>query len=265
MNALLEMSQRDAVMPPGRSIGPCGEDDSIILVTIADEPQPIAGFVCIIEYRGSSGKLSERLITCRSFDVIGEHRLVSAVCSSANAFRQFRCDRISTISDAFTGEALGDGTFFDRFSINATRERPDNWGLTPARKAFLVAGLNVLTFMARCDGHWHFLEEGAIEDFTCDLWMRQGWEGQPPMDKILEHARRIAPDGGVFEAAIRHWARSASASRMLAHHVHRLIAADGVICDEEFEWSMRFDDSLADAKAELGVPKPAIAVRALGS
>lgn len=203
---------------------------------VADEPQPISAFVCIIEYASNM-----RLITCRRYERIGEASYVGAVCHAAHGYRQFRCDRIQTVYDASTGEALGDGAFFERFSLDSQRDRASTWGLPPSRKATLIAGLNVLAFMARCDGRWHPLETEVIESFVCSLWLRKEWDGEPPLDEIVAHAQRLSPDGGIFFHSLKHYAQSSTSTKLLCRAIGDLIEADGVICSSEAGWAAEVD------------------------
>ncbi|OAN63632.1 hypothetical protein A7X12_19465 [Sphingomonas sp. TDK1] len=211
----------------------------------AAEPQPISAFVCIIEYEGNT-----RLITCRRFDRIGEAVYVGAICHSARAYRQFRSDRVSAVYDAATGEVLGDGSYFERFSVDSQRERAATWNLSPARKATLVAGLNVLAFMARCDGYWHPLEADVVEGFICSMWLRKEWEGEPPLADIVAHAQRLSPDANTFFHALRHYAGSRTSTRILCGAVSDLITADGVICSSEARWGAEIDAFLRDYRED---------------
>ncbi|WP_156679366.1 hypothetical protein [Sphingomonas profundi] len=204
------------------------------------EPDPITAFVCVIEYVGEA-----RLITCRRYDIFGEHGYVGAICSVAGGYRQFRCDRIVSVADAYTGEVLGDGSYFARFEPRSIREKAPTWGLDRTQKATLIAGLNVLAFIAHCDGKWHLLELEPIERFVCSIWLRKEWAGDPPIDEILAHARRLAPDADTFFAALRHYARSRTSTAVLKRAVADLIAADGVVCANEMSWGMELADHLA--------------------
>jgi hypothetical protein len=214
-----------------------------------DVPQSIAGLMCVIEYVDSCGAQTERLVTCRRYDLRGNVGYVGAI--SANGYVQFRTDRILAVSDLQTGEVLGDGTFFARFDPNSIAEAVETFGLPPSRKAHLVAGLNILTFMARCDGHWHPLESEPIEQFICSLWLRKEWDGDPPIDKIMAHARRIAPDGQVFIKSIKQYAQSSTSSRLIRRAVEAVIAADGIICDAEHLFAMELV-----AQLDESTPKP---------
>lgn len=236
---------RSAVLPP--------ITDRIVLTPAAElaaveppdaidaDPEPISAFLCMIDYDGET-----RLITCRRYEGIGEHRYVGAICHAAKGYRQFRCDRIEGVFDAQTGEQLGDGQYFDRFSLDSYRERPPTWGLTPGRKMRLVAGLNALAFMARCDGHWHSLEGEVIERFIVSLWLRQEWPGDPDVAEILQHTERLAPDADVFFKALKLYAESDGLSTLLRRSMAELIAADGRICPAEMDWATEVETFFRD-------------------
>ncbi|RZF64296.1 hypothetical protein EWE75_12175 [Sphingomonas populi] len=218
------------------------DEASAIATDIDDEDdQPITAFVCIIDYQGEI-----RLITCRRFDIIGENGYVGAICHVASGYRQFRCDRIGSVADAVTGEILGDGSYFNRYAPTTKRAPAATWGLTPARKSHLVAGLTVLAFMARCDGVWHPLETESIEAFICSMWMRKEWEGDPPVVDIINHAQRLSPTSGDFFRALERYVGNKSSAAILRNAVRDLICADGVICDAESGWALELDSFLAD-------------------
>lgn len=231
-NVLLQMPEGEAEPPP--------PTDGTL--------QPIAGFICAIEYADADGVVTERVISCRSYEYFNGKPRIGAICGASRKYKTFNCDRILVVSDAVTKDVLGDGSFFDQFVVGAYKSSNHDWNTTSQRKALIVAGLNVLCFMARCDGRWHPLEEQVIEEFVCSLWMRLEWENEPPIAEITAHARRLAPDGEVFRAAIGQYAHIRSAATILSRFVQRVIAADGVICDSEHHWSAEFDELLAEAQ-----------------
>lgn len=241
------LAGRDAVLPPGLDVSDSFED-----ADDAEEGEEtggaISGFVCVIEYADAQGVVSERTIVCRRYELFNGAPRLGAICTSSKRYKLFQCARILGVSDAQTGESLGDGRFFEQFSVGAVLEGAHSWNTTPRRKDLIVAGLNVLCFMARCDGHWHELEAEVITDFVCALWMRKGWEGDPPLDRIAAHARRLAPDGKVLRSAIREYAHSASSAALLTRFVHRVIAADGVINRDEHLWAEAYAELLAEAE-----------------
>jgi hypothetical protein len=205
-------------------------------VDAGPELQSIAAFACIIEYDGE-----QRLITCRRFDLVGDLGYVGAICHAARGYRQFRCDRIQSVFDAASGEVLGDGGFFHRFQAQSRRERAPTWGLTPSQKATLIAGLNVLAFMARCDGRWHPLETPVIKKFVCSMWLRNERPGDPLLDEIVVHSQRLAPDSETFFSALQHYAHNSTSAKVLQRSIGDLIAADGVICSAEMRWGSEIE------------------------
>ncbi|MEG3160907.1 hypothetical protein U1763_10375 [Sphingomonas sp. LB2R24] len=240
------LTQRDAVLPSIVLQDSCDDIETAELPD-NDEPQAIAGFICVIEYADVNGEVSERFISCRRYELHDGNPLIGAICGRSNRYKLFRCDRILEVTDAVTGESLGTGAFFDQFTVGRIREKAHDWNTTSQRKSLIVAGLNVLCFMARCDGKWHPLEEEVIEDFVCTLWMRKEWEGEPPLDLIRSHARRLAPDGEVFAKAIRQYGHSSTSAKVLRRFVERVVAADGVVCDREHHWSTEFAELLDNA------------------
>lgn len=242
-----KLTEKVAVLPPGMAqampqsatAAPPPSDDS---------PQSIAGFLCIIEYADADGILSERVVNCRRYESFNGKPRIGAICGESRRYKLFNCDRIQTVTDAQTGECLGDGRFFEQFLVSAYKVAKHDWNTTSQNKSLIVAGLNVLSFMARCDGRWHPLEEQAIEDFVCALWLRKEWDNEPPMAEIVAHARRLAPDGEVFRSAIVQYARSNIAASILTRFVARVVAADGVICDQEHRWVSEFEELLEDAR-----------------
>ena len=165
----------------------CSAEDGWPRASDVDCLDPISGFTCVIEYNQE-----QRLISCRRLKERGSILYIGAVCLTAGGYREFKSDRIGSVIDPQTGEVLGSGDFFDRFIIDETVAPQDTWGLTKSRKVTLVAGLNILAFMADCDGEWHPLETEPVESFVCSLWMRQEWPGEPPLDRIVSHARRLS-------------------------------------------------------------------------
>lgn len=234
---------RGAVLPPLANqitLTETVDDEASDDVPLSD-PAPISAFLCIIDYQGEN-----RLISCRRYDGIGENRYVGAHCHAAKSYRQFRCDRINSVFDAQTGEVLGDGSFFDRFALDGWRDRAPTWGLSAAAKSHLVAGLNILGFMARCDGHWHAMEAEVIERFIVSMWIRKEWPGDPDIAAILTHTERLAPDADVFFRALARYANDSTSRPLVRRAIGDLISADGRICPAEMNWAGEIEAFLED-------------------
>lgn len=250
------LTEKVAVLPPSIAVA-MPESEAEAPPPADDQPQPIAGFLCLIEYVDADGVVSERAISCRKYEHFNGNPRIGAICGESRRYKTFNCDRIKAVTDAQTGECLGDGSFFEQFLVGAYKVSKHNWNTTSNNKSLIVAGLNVLSFMARCDGRWHRLEEQAIEDFVCSLWIRKEWENEPPMAEILAHARRLAPDGEVFRSAIMQYAHSSTAATVLTRFVNRVVAADGVICDKEHHWLAEYGELLEDARRAESAAKSA--------
>lgn len=216
---------------------------------LPDEPHPdgaagpIAGLVCIIVYQGE-----DRLITCRSYKVNNQHAYVGAICHAARGFRLFRSDRIDAVYDAETGHSLGGADFFSQFHAEAmpAASRP-SWGLERGRARLLIQGLQILAFMARCDGVWRPIEDVAVIEFVDALWSLKKWPNDPPLTEILAYARRLSPVRDDFCSAIKTYGHSDGSTAAIKRAVCRLIEADGVVTQEEFDWSIELEIALAEA------------------
>jgi hypothetical protein len=247
MGGLQLLAGRGSTLPPlAFELSAYVADDPITIVRepIDEAPHSISGFVCVIDYADEL-----RLITARRYDRIGEFTYVGGICQTAGGYRQFRCDRIGAVSDAYTGEVRGDGSYFARFSLDRQRDKAPTWGLTQGRKHLLVCGLNIMAFMARCDGRWHPLESGAIERFICSMWLRKEWDGEPPIEEIVAHAQRLAPDSEVFFRSLGRYAPSQSSCNIVRRAVVDLIEADGLVCCDEVNWETELRTALAETAA----------------
>lgn len=247
--AASSLTGRGSVLPPTFEVVDV-EVDNDGVEDSEETGGPISGFVCAIEYADRHGVVTERTIVCRRYELFNGAPRIGAICAQSRRYKLFNCASILEVTDLQTGESLGDGTFFEQFSVGAVLESAHDWNTTRRRKEHIIAGLNVLCFMARCDGHWHDLEADVITDFVCTLWMRKGWEGDPPLDRIAAHARRLAPDGKVLRSAIREYAHSSTSAALLTRFVHRVIAADGVITHAEHEWAEAYAELLLDAERQ---------------
>ncbi|MDF2496049.1 hypothetical protein [Sphingomonas sp.] len=242
------LTEKAAVLPPSLTIE-MAEDAAELPPPTDDTPQVIAGFICAIEYADADGVVTDRVINCRRYEYFNNKPRVGAICGTSRKYKTFYCDGILQVHDVVTRQHLGDGTLFEQFVVGAHKVGKSDWNTTSQRKSLIVAGLNVLCFMARCDGHWHELEEQVIEEFVCSLWIRKEWENEPPLPEIVAHARRLAPDGEVFRAAITQYGHSSTSAAILSRFVQRVVAADGVICDAEHRWGAEFEELLAEAQA----------------
>lgn len=208
--------------------------------------EAITGSQIVIEYRDGKGQQSTRRITCRRIETRGGVRYLSAFCLERNALRAFRADRIVAIIDPATGEVHSPGTvWLLRFSDDETSASGWRFGLSPQQFSHLTAGLNVLTFLARCDGNWHELEREAVEQFAAIWWMRAEVRAEFDIDAIGRHATRLGPDPETFALAVEHCGADPVLRRIIAQHAAAVIDADGRHHPKELYWGQVIVDHLA--------------------
>lgn len=220
--------------------------DQIVTESIPDCPsQSIAGYFCIITYQNASGQSSQRRITCRRYELAGTHHYLFAFCHERSAPRRFRADRITEIIDPETGEVSEPAQFLQSFSPDVELRSGINWGLAPSQRADLIAGLNALTFMARCDHEWHPLEVEAIERFVTSFWLRREIVADLPLDEIIRHANRLRPDPEAFFGALLRCQQDTLLARIVRQALRDVVDADGRIRDEEHFWGAKVDQFFA--------------------
>ncbi len=218
----------------------------------------ISGFLSVISYDGE-----DRLITGRRYIAKGDLRYVGAICHSARGYRLFRCDRIAAVYDATTGEHLGDGAFFERFRVDGGTKAAATFGLSASRAKLLVAGLNILAYVARCDGEWHPLEVSPIERFVFALWDLKGWTEELQLDAIMAHAMRLAPDSETFYRSLELYFRSRGSTELLMRSIGILIRADGIVAEQEVRLLNELTEFMAEVRdradqmAEINGAEPA--------
>jgi hypothetical protein len=208
----------------------------------------VGGLSVVIEYLDSKGQASQRLITCRKLMVRAGKEYINAYCHHRNSPRSFRVDRIKDIFDATTGESLSPAqAFFATFEPDETSSSGLSWGLSVGRRADLIALLNALTFIARCDKDFHPAERESVEKALTSFWLRLEILGDPDFDDVLRYADRLAPDGETFWVAMHRMKEDPVLADIFIRHANLLIQADGVIHEAEAYWSVEIADFFSDA------------------
>lgn len=210
------------------------------------EAQSISGRALVIQYMDSKGQPSERQIMCRRLDLKGPHLYLFAYCYAREKIRNFRADRIVMIVDSETGEVHEPGiTYLELFTPQAVTDAPFRYGLSPQGYADFNAALNVLLFMARCDGKFHPLEEDRIEDFAASYWLKAEITTAFDQAEIMRHARRLAPDAETFWVSLTRCKANPLLRSMIRRHVSAVIDADGAHHDKELFWGAQIDNFLS--------------------
>src|SRR5690349_2752391 len=82
-----------------------------------NEDLTLAGVGLVLEYEDSRGRQTQRLVTCKQYEIRAGKEYLRAYCHHREAVRSFRLDRIVDIFDATTGESLSPvQAFFARFA-----------------------------------------------------------------------------------------------------------------------------------------------------
>lgn len=220
--------------------------------TVDDAPpkwhaEPISGRIVVISYCDSKDQLSERQISCLRLEQKAEHLYLLARCHSRQRLRNFRSDRIRAVIDSQSGEIFEPGeaflALFDPDSQSAAQFR---YGMSPQQFADFNAALNVLAFMARCDGEWHPLEAEALEDFATSYWLRAEISAALDLQEVARHAARLSPDPEIFWASLLRCTANRIISQIIRRHVAAVIDADGIHHPLEIYWGREVQSFLAN-------------------
>jgi hypothetical protein len=207
----------------------------------------VTGHLVIIDYNDTKGAHSTRRISCIRLNTANADRAhLMAWCHERRARRSFLVSRIVDVIDATTGESYGNGPkYFSSFAADGHFSAGYHWGLSPVDYANLVAGLNVLAFMARCDGHSHESEQDEIEAFITSWWMRREIAHDIPESEIVGKVKRLAPDAESFVISLDRVAHEPLIRGLLYHYADRLIVADGRLDPNELHWMNLVREQLA--------------------
>lgn len=225
-------------------------DDEVLNEHADDEADlgSLSGLGLILEYEDSRGRSTQRVVTCKQFSIEGGFQYLKAYCHHREAVRTFRLDRIVDIFDPRTGESLSPvQAFFLKFSPDKITQSGLTWGLSVGRRADLIALLNALIFIARCDREFHPTERAVLEVALTSYWIRLELLGDPDFEDILAYADRLSPDGETFWLAMHRFLEENALGDIFKRHVRMLIEADGIVRSEEVYWGLEIDEFLSDA------------------
>ena len=203
----------------------------------------IDGLALVLEYEDSAGKASTRLVTCKQLSVEADKHYIRVYCHHRAAIRTFRLDRIKEIFDPQTGECLSPvQAFFAQFAPDKISQSQPGWGLSASRRSDLIALLNALVFLARCDREFHPAERQCLENALTTFWLRMEVAGNPDFDDILNYADKLAPDGEIFWVAMHRMRESSHLAGIFRRQAAIMAEADGVVKDVEAFWLLEIDE-----------------------
>ncbi|MFM5955322.1 MAG: WYL domain-containing protein [Novosphingobium sp.] len=213
----------------------------------AAELTSLSGLCLVLEYENAKGERSQRVVTCKELSIQAGTAYLKAYCHHRKSARTFRLDRIADIFDPQTGESLSPvQAYFSQFSPDKITNSGLSWDLSVSRRADLIALLNGLVFIARCDREFHPAEKSCLESALTSFWLRMEIAGDPDFSDIIAYAEKLSPDGEIFWLAMRRFAENPRLALVFKRHARELIEADGVIRPDEAYWSIEIEDFLSN-------------------
>jgi len=230
-------------------------DSAETLPPLSDETQPpvwhagpITGVNLVIRYRDSAGATSERQITCRRLEHYSSGPVLHAWCALRRQPRVFKISRIAAAIDSATGEVFESGqALLDAFAVDLVSTGRFQFGLPPRIFADFHAALVVLAFIARSDGHWHELEEEAIQRFATAFWLRLDVMSDLDLQAVAFHVRRLSPDAESLWASVSRCAANPRIALLLERYLAEVIDADGIHHPQEAWWANEIATALHEA------------------
>lgn len=203
-----------------------------------DQPDNASSTSCFIEYTNSKGEDSSRSITIvRISGHYGQPETLGAHCHAQERYKNFRVDRIQTMCDCETGETL------DPLEHCLSLHRH---GALKIEDKALARVMQIVTFMARCDGEYHALERDAIDSVIGRYFLNHDGH-QADFERASREAHRLAPSADDIRKALQ-WVKRAPERSRLARFITRsaaeVIDADGIHRLQETEWGIRLDEAL---------------------
>lgn len=221
--------------PEGR--GMSGRDGGIIGRS-GGSPGPASGAAFWIHYVDRDGEPSERVITVRNLTGhYGQIECIFAFCHLRQAYREFRFDGIAEMVCHATGEVLDPHEHCRELALS---------GAIKAKDKPLTALMNLLAFMARCDGHYHELEQREMETILTRYALRFGGDDRTLEQSLIE-CPRLAPGSGDVMKTLRSFRRFPGGPRFSRFAIEccaDIIDADGRHAPEEVLWAVEVSNVL---------------------
>lgn len=234
--------EKEFVAPPPRSFAPSEKDSSDDI----DVSKPFLGEVIIGQrfglcYRDVEGNETMRYVTISRLRVTSaeENCYVMTYCHLRRAPRTFRTHSILYIICPETGEIEDNAhTFLRNYGLSETEFGVSSLPTETYLLGTLTSELQFLAYLAACDGHFHDLEREAMLEYV----MARLPHNKFNVSIIEGLLRRVQPDILTFNAALRRIKRMPVAERqLLFRYSKRLVNADGMLSEQEFEAILAID------------------------
>lgn len=208
------------------------------LLPADDAQDQSASWSTFITYTDSKGDDSARVITFRKISGrFGHPETIHAYCHLRKEPRRFTISNITGMVCTATGEDL------DPLQNCLALHRA---GALKIEDLVLTRVMRLLTFMARCDGEFHTLEQSVLSDVIGRYFRFFGGDDDA-YECAIREAPRLAPSGDQFLRDLR-WLKTApqrsELSRFVLDGCAQMIEADGVQAPEEVTWALEVSDAL---------------------
>lgn len=218
------------------------DDDEMPTGTSFDDEFSVAvGEAIGLRYVDANGAVSQRRITVHSVGRSGTGSLfINAWCHERRAARRFRADRVDSIIELATGEIIDHpDRVIERFATLCDEAAPVDNAVDQVMR-LARDGLNILVFLARCDGQFHSSESDVISHYLLDVAFDINFDG----DAVMVTVGRMHPDPYCYRQSVARLGRGPGDLERVAKFAARLIDADGAISDEEFEFGQELSTAL---------------------
>jgi hypothetical protein len=198
-----------------------------------DVIEDIIGSTFGLHYRDVTGEESHRRVTFLKVSMSGRNFMIGAHCHERKAWRAFRADRVIELIDLRSGEII---TRADEWCAGLIRrDGPE------AMLEACSADVRILAGMARCDGHFHEAESEVLVAHVLDTIGGVGVD----VPAMMRAADGVYPSPEQIQKAVRQVKRyDKEAKRLLMKSAQRLIEADGILRDVEFDMASEIKDAI---------------------
>jgi len=232
-DTLGKMPMPEPEIPARRNVK-LAQDDNENEETSEDIADSISSAL-FIAYKNSKGETSERRISVKTVSrSAAGNIMVGAYCYEREAFRHFRADRIIEAVDLATGEIIDTQVaILESFGIVEKELASDPKTATRAALRKCRHGMNVLVYLARCDGHFHHDEENTVIHYL----MEECFDCEFHDEYLLARIRKLYPDTDAFFDSLDYLEENGpNALDKIARYAARPVQADGQIASEEINF-----------------------------
>lgn len=172
------------------------EDKADLIEQVIDDN---IGIAWSISYENAAKELSHRRVSVKKIYKAKGEMCISAFCHMRKQSRNFRLDRIQEICDIRTGEVIEGSSLIANKIIEVGRIlNSDNAENAKNAVKDCREAMNILMFLARCDGKMHPKELEVVMTYVAEQW----WEFDLDSKTLQTHAERLYPDTDTYLSSI---------------------------------------------------------------